>query len=194
MTTTWNEFSCQESQTNSLEPSDAIWRQWSWSTLAQVMACCLTAPSHYLNQCWLIISKVEWHSSKGEFTRDTSAINHWNYLENSGPKISFKFPGGRWVNVFVKWDGFHKWEPNGISHDPVFLEWRWHFEIRHPPCHRDSMQYVMPAEWLLPGKCCQTIYHSFSWYRWLSARLQYSTALAVEILHSCTKPLICLQR
>ena len=23
------------------------------STLVQVMACCLTAPSHYLNQCWL---------------------------------------------------------------------------------------------------------------------------------------------
>ena len=23
------------------------------STLAQVMACCLTAPRHYLNQCWL---------------------------------------------------------------------------------------------------------------------------------------------
>ena len=33
-------------------PSDAIWRQRSGSTLAQVMACCLTAPSHYLNQCW----------------------------------------------------------------------------------------------------------------------------------------------
>ena len=26
---------------------------WSGSTLVQVMACCLTAPSHYLNQCWL---------------------------------------------------------------------------------------------------------------------------------------------
>ena len=48
---------------NSLRPSDAIWRHRSGSTLAQVMACCLTAPSHYLNQCWLIISKVEWHSS-----------------------------------------------------------------------------------------------------------------------------------
>ena len=35
-----------------------IWRQGSWSTLVQVMACCLTAPSHYLNHCWLIISKV----------------------------------------------------------------------------------------------------------------------------------------
>ena len=37
---------------NSLRPSDAIWRHRSGSTLAQVMACCLTAPSHYLNQCW----------------------------------------------------------------------------------------------------------------------------------------------
>ena len=46
------------SKVNSLWPNDAMWRQRSWSTLAQVMACCLTAPSHYLNQCWLIISKV----------------------------------------------------------------------------------------------------------------------------------------
>ena len=36
---------------NSLWPSDAIWPQKSRSTLAQVMACCLTAPSHYLNPC-----------------------------------------------------------------------------------------------------------------------------------------------
>ena len=42
---------------NSLWPSDAIWRQGSRSTLVQVMTCCLTAPSHYLNQCWLIITK-----------------------------------------------------------------------------------------------------------------------------------------
>ena len=49
---------------NSLRPSDTIWRHRSGSTLAQVMACCLTAPSHYLDQCWLIISKVLWHSSE----------------------------------------------------------------------------------------------------------------------------------
>ena len=41
-----------------LRPSDVIWRHGSGSTLAQVMAGCLTAPSHYLNQCWLVISKV----------------------------------------------------------------------------------------------------------------------------------------
>ena len=53
----------QMTQINSLWPSDAIMWQGSRSTLFQVMACCLTAPSHYLNQCWLIITKVQWCSS-----------------------------------------------------------------------------------------------------------------------------------
>ena len=44
---------------NSLWPSDARWWQRSGSTMAHVMACCLTAPSHYLNQCWLIISEIQ---------------------------------------------------------------------------------------------------------------------------------------
>ena len=60
---------------NSLGPNDAIWQQGSRSTLVQVMACCLTAPSHYLNQCWLIISGVHWDSPEGNFTKDTSAIS-----------------------------------------------------------------------------------------------------------------------
>ena len=56
-------------------PNDTIWRHWSGSTLAQVMACCLTAPSHYLNQCWLVISKIQSHSSDGNFSKDISVIN-----------------------------------------------------------------------------------------------------------------------
>ena len=59
----------------SLWPSDAIWWQGSGSTLVQVMACCLTAPSHYLNQCWLFISKVQWHSSGSSSTKETSPVN-----------------------------------------------------------------------------------------------------------------------
>ena len=42
---------------NSLWPRDAIWRHRPMSTLAHVMACCLTAPSHYMKHCWLIISQ-----------------------------------------------------------------------------------------------------------------------------------------
>ena len=42
---------------NSMWRSDNIWRQRSGSRLAQVMACCLTAPSHYL-------TNVDWSSVK----------------------------------------------------------------------------------------------------------------------------------
>ena len=53
----------------SVAPSDTIWLQKSGSTLAQVMACCLMAPSHYLNRCWLINTIVLWHSSEGIIMR-----------------------------------------------------------------------------------------------------------------------------
>ena len=42
-------------------PSDIILHRRFWWTLP----CCLTAPSHYRNRCWLIISKVEWQSLEG---------------------------------------------------------------------------------------------------------------------------------
>ena len=60
---------------NSLGPSDAIWRQGFRSKLFQVMVCCLRAPSHYLNQCWFIISEVQRHSQWRNFIQDVPAIN-----------------------------------------------------------------------------------------------------------------------
>ena len=38
--------------------SDSIWSQRFDSALVQLMACCLIAQSHYLNQCWLLINEV----------------------------------------------------------------------------------------------------------------------------------------
>ena len=72
------------------------------STLAQVMACCLKAPSHYPNQYWLIISKVLWLSCEGNFTRDTPITNHKNLFETHMSKIPFKFPRPQWVKVQIQ--------------------------------------------------------------------------------------------
>ena len=33
------------------------------------MACCMSAPSHCLNQCWRTISNLQWISSEGTFER-----------------------------------------------------------------------------------------------------------------------------
>ena len=48
---------------NSKWHSDVLWRHRSRSTLVQIMACCMTAPSHYMNQCSLLTDEVLWHSS-----------------------------------------------------------------------------------------------------------------------------------
>ena len=83
---------------NSLWPSDAIWWHRSGPTLAQVMACCLTAPSHYLNQCWLIISEVLWHSHKGNSIGNAEVIYHSCQFENFKFKIAVRSPRGQWDN------------------------------------------------------------------------------------------------
>ena len=82
---------------NSLWPSDTIWQQRSGSTLAQVMACCLMARSHYLNQCRLIMNEDLWQSPDSNFP----AIYWWYQLENCLSNISFKSPRGQWVNYLI---------------------------------------------------------------------------------------------
>ena len=64
-----NSFSCSDMRCGT------IWWQRSRSALAQVMACCLIAPSHYHNQYWFIISKDLWQLPDRNFTRETPAVN-----------------------------------------------------------------------------------------------------------------------
>ena len=103
---------------NSLRPSDAIWRQWSWTTLAQVMACCLTAPSHYLNQCWLITRGVLWHTSESSFAGIAQGIDSGYEFEKDILKNIFKSPRGQWVNTLnTSFETAHRWMPQNIFDD-----------------------------------------------------------------------------
>ena len=86
----------------------------SGSTLAQVMACYLTSLSHYLNQCWLIISEVHY---QGSFTRDASSVNDYNLFETYISKISFKFLRGQWVKITLT-----PKPPTHIPQGPMILE------------------------------------------------------------------------
>ena len=108
---------------NSLWPSHAIRRQGTESTLAQVMACCLTAPSHYLNQCWLIISKVMWHLLEGIIMRISEDTNRSNKIENYTSRITFRSPRGQWVKLGLT---------SSIST---------HCRLMTPYCHKDLGQH-----------------------------------------------------
>ena len=89
---------------NSLWPGDAIWRQRSGSTLAQAMACCLMAASHYLNQCWLIISKVLYIIHLRTLSKEAMKVP----ISKASLKTEFLklHPNplrGQWVNVAKIW-------------------------------------------------------------------------------------------
>ena len=53
---------CSLGETNG--PGDAAWRHRTLSTLVQIIACCLMAPSHNLHQCWITIVEIMWHSPR----------------------------------------------------------------------------------------------------------------------------------
>ena len=84
---------------NSSPPSAPYMRQWTGSTLLRLMACCLVAPNHLLNQYWLIASKVTWHSSEGIRLRISEDTNKQIEVENCIFKVAFRSPRGQWVKI-----------------------------------------------------------------------------------------------
>ena len=70
---------------NSLWPSDVIWQHKCRSTLAQVMAWCLTVPSHYLNQSWFVIKFALWHA----YWKYRSLTQSHQYLSQQSLIVTF---------------------------------------------------------------------------------------------------------
>ena len=80
--------------------SDAIWRHKYEKTLAQVMACCLTAPSPYPNKRRFIIKGVLWHSHGSHSSRSAHELNLYHVFGNYPFKRTNASLRGRWVNVW----------------------------------------------------------------------------------------------
>ena len=69
-------------------PSDTISWHTSESTLTQMIVCCLTAPSHYLNKRLLITSEHLWHSREDNLTANDQDTFPVYGLENDQFKIT----------------------------------------------------------------------------------------------------------
>ena len=85
----------------------AIWWHGSGPTLAQIMACCLTAPGHYLNQCWLIMhhqdlmSNFPYHSNMPAGTRRNDKRS---LLRQNGAVTSFRCNNDVIIASCARWD------------------------------------------------------------------------------------------
>ena len=110
-----------------------VWWQRSLSTLAQAIACCLTAPGHYLNQIWLVISEVSWHSPEGNFTGNIQY--HWYEYENHRFKITVASSRDQWV----KYLSCTHWR-QGCTHQCLQMPW-------HETTHYRKLAECWPQSW-----------------------------------------------
>ena len=91
------------------------------------MSCCLTAPSHYPNQCWLIISKALLHSPKMEqFHSDCKATVMYNEFEKYNFKITATFRRSPWVNSYIRYYSEHGGRVGGLLQGLLSVPvWSW---------------------------------------------------------------------
>ena len=148
---------------NSLWPSDVIWRQGSSSTLAQVMACCLTAPSHYLNQCWLMISEVLWLSPDSNFIENAQDIYRRHEFEIHHFETVVKSPRGQWIKGLGIWLEFYyncwwkhqQWLFLLIKNGHICMCWfagppkhSWRLTVFDPSISCGRLPILMTINWL----------------------------------------------
>ena len=152
---------------NTLWPRHAIWRHRSGPTLAQVMACCLMAPSHYLTQCWLIINEASDHQLKAisqeipqpSITKVSLKITYITFHAN--------LPGANELNHVSKWGPRSEWisgfihrlrevsRTSAIRHSPFNGKCQ-KFDIRcvKLSCHSNSVVHFLKGEgswWIFLG-------------------------------------------
>ena len=145
--------------------SEAIRRHRSGSTLAQVMACCLTAPSHYLNQSWLIINGIQWHTFDSKFTEIT---------QPSITKINFKV-------THVK---FHSNLPE--ANEFILLTYRfYHQQNMSPGALAPSVTKLLTAMILTHSRC---FFFKIA-FDWLATILK---KIRLFLYRGKSKPTVCL--
>ena len=113
------------------------------------MACCITVPSHYLNQCWLMISEALWHPPDSNFTEDNWDIHNWNRVWNLLISDCSRSPRGQWV----------KWWHNAITYhnfdyiEVLLIDLKTSIDIRAPLVITLHITYRM--QWLICIRCWQ---------------------------------------
>ena len=98
------------------------------------MACCLMAPSHYMNPSRLFISEVMWHLSGSNLTSSIHATILHNEFENYTFKINAKSPGRQWMNDIHTW----RWHALQVS----IMDWQLNISSFNPVCSQSiRIQY-----------------------------------------------------
>ena len=114
----------------------------------EIMTCCLSVSSHYLNQWCLIISELLWHSHEGYFTGDAQDIYPWYEFENRIYSFEITAISHR-GNVLLKSSHMEQRPRCGCTADDICKDhysdvtWpSWRLKSPATPCLSDSSKQI----------------------------------------------------
>ena len=91
-------------------------------------------PSHYLNQCWVIVNWTLRNKFQWNFNENEIPFVHENASENIVCETAAILSRGRWVNTVNKW----------IVFELVYFKWTWCLQYIKKP-QRSSLQPLWPC-------------------------------------------------
>ena len=122
-----------------------IWCHRTWSILVQVLACCLMSPSHYPNQCWLImITEVLWHSPRGNCTENAQNIYSYMSVKITNLKSQPHLSEANELNWPIS---KFKWQMSEITCGPLGSVSKDHF-VYAPSQWETTLQCNVVSHWL----------------------------------------------
>ena len=110
-------------------PCEVIWFRRSWSTVVQVMACCLMAPSHHLSQYWLTITDKFRHSFQYNAYLTLKISISMLYLKLIHSKITATFPRERRLKVWTRMGQCTRMDK--LSRIRTASDCRYHGQVRY---------------------------------------------------------------
>ena len=133
-----------------------ILRQITWWHRSTVNIGYLTAPSHCLDHCWLVIKGVLSHSPENNFIQDAENINPQTRLEITLLKSLLCLPGADELSLLVPpfrsrgWQDFTGWliPQDFFNHVPYYMFWDYS-HIKNYDANCDLCVYFSSVVWVI---------------------------------------------
>ena len=121
---------------------------------------CLTAPSHYRNQCCFLYSEILWYSLMSKSTAASQDTILYKNLDIHTFKITATFPRGQWVNSL--------W-PRDATLGLRYI-WKLNLSPTFSNTHSISSWHALPSSSFYDGNQWPRGCHTSRPYRWRMAR------------------------
>ena len=134
---------------------DIIW------TLDQARVCCLEAPSHYLNQCWLLIIGALQNSPKSNFMVKAQSTILYKKFEKYIFEITVISPRDQWFNspppIAYLYYNYEKYPLSPLKPGSLaLLSWHVPYNWGSGNSVHQSFTWFLSLNW-----CNSTFYHSW---------------------------------